>query len=114
MPRAPSAVVVAGVFFGQAITLLALLHFASAGVVFAVGPVAGLVGALACGAARQARFVAPASEEPWLLNAWGSLLAGFALPALGFSVGPEAAALGWLLAALHVGLGTTAIAGRPT
>ena len=112
MPRAPSAVVVAGVFFGQAVTCLPWCTLRRQGS-FSVGPVAGLVGALACGAARRARFVAPASEEPWLLNAWGSLLAGFALPALGFSVGPEAAALGWLLAALHVGLGTMAIAGRP-
>jgi hypothetical protein len=112
MSRAPSAVVVAGVFFGQAILLVALLHFTSAMVVFVSGPIAGLVGAGACIAARHTRFVRPASEEPWALNAWGSALAGFALPALGASVGPEAAALAWLLAALHVGLGTMAIAGR--
>ncbi|HEX6276312.1 MAG TPA: hypothetical protein VFZ53_24900 [Polyangiaceae bacterium] len=112
MSRAPSAVVVAGVFFGQAILVLGLLHFASATVVLAFGPIAGIVGAGTCLAARHARFVRPASEEPWALNAWGSVLAGFALPALGFSVGPEAAALAWLLAALHLGLGTMAIASR--
>jgi len=112
MPRVPTAFIVAGVFFAQALILLTLVHFASPGVVFAVGPIAGLVGAGACLAAGRARFVKPAAEEPWRLDAWGSFLAGLALPALGFSVGPEAAALGWLLVALLVGLGTMALAGR--
>lgn len=113
MSRAPSAVVVAGVFFGQAILLLAFIHFATPLSLFVMGPLAGTVGAGVCVAARRARFVKPASEEPWLLNAWGSLVAGATLPALGFSVGTEAAAAAWLLAALHVGLGTIAIASRP-
>jgi hypothetical protein len=39
------------------------------------------------------------------------LLAGLALPALGWSVGPEAAAMGWLLGALFIGLGMMAGAG---
>jgi hypothetical protein len=112
MPRAPQAFVVAGVFFAQALLLLALVQWASPGIVFAVGPIAGLIGAGACLAAERARLARPASEEPWRLDAWGSLLAGLALPVLGWSVGPEAAAVGWLLAALHLGLGTMAIAGR--
>lgn len=112
MARVPSAVVVAGVFFFQAFVLLALVHFTAPVVVFALGPIAGAVGAGACFAARRAEFVKPASEEPWVLNAWGSLIAGLSLPFLGWSVGPEAAAMAWLLAALHVGLGTMAIAGR--
>src|SRR6187455_3090639 len=112
MIRMPSAVVVAGVFFTQAFVLLAVVHFTAPVVVFVLGPVAGFVGAGACLVARRAEFVKPASEEPWALNAWGSLLAGFSLPFLGWSVGPEAAAMAWLLAALHVGLGTMAIAGR--
>jgi hypothetical protein len=112
MPRVPTAFVVAGVFFAQAFILLAIVHFAAPLAVFVVGPIAGLVGAGACLAARRANFVKPAAEEPWRLDAWGSLLAGLALPALGFCVGPEAAALGWLLAALHVGLGAMALSGR--
>jgi hypothetical protein len=113
MPRVPTAFIVAGVFFAQAGVLLILVHFASPGVVFLVGPIAGLVGAGACLAARRAEFAKPASEEPWRLDAWGSLLAGIALPVLGWSVGPEAASLAWLLAALLVGLGTMALAGKP-
>lgn len=111
MPRMSPAIVVAGVFFAQAFVLLVVVHFAP-GMVFVAGPVAGLVGAGACLAARRAHFAKPASEEPWGLDAWGSLLAGFALPVLGWSAGTEAAGIGFLLVALLVGLGTMAVAGR--
>jgi hypothetical protein len=112
MSRVPSAAAVAGVFFAQALILLVLVHFAPPLLVFALGPLAGAVGAVACFIAGRVKFVKPASEEPWLLNAWSSLVAGCAVLALGFSVGAEAAATAWLLAALHVALGTMAIAGR--
>jgi hypothetical protein len=112
MLRVSPAIVVAGVLFAQAFILLVVVHFAPPGMVFFAGPVAGLVGAGACLAARRAHFAKPASEEPWGLDAWGSLLAGLALPLLGWSVGPEAAGIGFLLVALLVGLGTMAVAGR--
>ena len=112
MPRTSPALVVAGVLFAQAIIVLVLVTWAPPTIVFIVGPIAGIVGAGACLVARRSQLARPASEEPWQLDAWGSLLAGLALPALGWSVGPEAAAMGWLLAALLVGLGTMAIAGR--
>jgi len=112
MPRVSPALVVAGVLFGQAFVLLVLVQFASPVIVFVAGPVSGVIGAGACIAAKRAHFAKPASEEPWGLDAWGSLLAGFALPVLGWSVGPEAAAVGFLLVALLVGLGTMALAGR--
>jgi hypothetical protein len=112
MPRPSPAVVVAGVLFAQAIVVLALVTWASPLVVFVVGPIAGFVGAGACLFARRVLVTKPAVDEPWQLNAWGSLLAGLALPALGWSVGPEAAAMGWLLAALHVGLGAMALSAR--
>ena len=112
MPRVSPALVVAGVLFGQASVLVVLVQFASPGLVFLAGPLSGMIGAGACLAAKRAHFTKPASEEPWGLDAWGSLLAGFALPVLGWSVGPEAATLGFLLVALLVGLGTMALAGR--
>src|SRR5262245_4726007 len=112
MPRVPPAFVVAGVFFAQAVVLLGLVQWAPPLLVFIAGPVAGAVGAGACLAAKRSHFAKPASEEPWALDAWGSLLAGFALPALGLSVGPQASGTGFLLVALLVGLGTMALAGR--
>lgn len=112
MPRTSPALVVAGVLFAQAIIVLALVTWAAPQVVFVVGPIAGIVGAGACLFARRAALAKPAADEPWTLDAWGSLLAGLALPALGWSVGPEAATVGWLLAALLVGLGAMAITGR--
>lgn len=108
----PPAFVVAGVFFAQAVVLLALVLWASPLVVFFAAPIAGAVGAGACLAARRSHFAKPASEEPWALDAWGSLLGGLALPALGLSVGPLASGTGFLLVALLVGLGTMALAGR--
>jgi hypothetical protein len=113
MPRVPPALAIAGVFFAQALVVLIVVQWASPGLVFLVGPVAGIVGAGTCVAARRAPLAKPASEEPWRLDAWGALLAGLALPALGWSVGPEAAAMGWLLGALLIGLGMMAAAGRP-
>ena len=113
MPRVPPAFAIAGVFFAQATIVLIVVQWASPGLVFFVAPVAGVVGAGTCLAARRAALARPASEEPWRLDAWGALLAGLTLPLLGWSVGSEAATLGWLLAALLVGLGMMAVAGRP-
>ncbi len=112
MPRVSPALVVAGVLFAQAVVLLALVEWAPPALVFLAGPLAGMVGASACLAAKRSHFAKPASEEPWALDAWGSLLAGLMLPLLGWSVGPEAASTGFLLVALHAGLGTMALAGR--
>jgi hypothetical protein len=111
MPRVPTALVVAGIFFAQAVVLALVVQWAPRAV-FLIGPIAGFIGAGACLAAGRVRLAKPASEEPWGLNAWGSALGGLALPVLGWSVGPEAATMGWLLAALHVGLGAMALAGR--
>lgn len=111
MSRVPPAFAIAGVFFAQAVVVLVVVQWASPGLVFLVGPVAGIVGAGTCVFARRAPLARPASEEPWRLDAWGTLLAGLALPALGWSVGPEAAAMGWLLCALLIGLGLMASAG---
>jgi hypothetical protein len=113
MPRVPPAFAIAGVFFAQAVVVIVVVQWASPELVFMVGPVAGIVGAGTCLAARRAALAKPASEEPWRLDAWGALLAGFALPLLGWSVGSEALAMGWLLAALLIGLGMMAGAGRP-
>jgi hypothetical protein len=112
MPRVPPAFAIAGVFFAQAVVIVIVVQWASAGLVFLIAPIAGAVGAGTCLAARRAALARPASEEPWRLDAWGALLAGFALPMLGWSVGSEAAAMGWLLAALLIGLGMMAGAGR--
>ncbi|HEX6764074.1 MAG TPA: hypothetical protein VF103_01325 [Polyangiaceae bacterium] len=112
MSRVPPAFVVAGVFFAQAILLVALVRFAPTLAVLVVAPIAGAVGAGACLAVRGMPLAKPASEEPWRLDAWGSLVAGFALPALAWSVGAEAVGIGWLVAALFVGLGTMTLAGR--
>jgi hypothetical protein len=112
MPRVSPAFVVAGVLFAQALVFLVLVQWAPPALVFLCGPLAGLVGAGACLVARRAHLAKPASEEPWALDAWGALLAGLTLPVLGWSVGPEATAAGFLLVAMLVGLGTMALAGR--
>jgi len=112
MPRVPPAFAIAGVFFAQAVVVLVVVQWASSGLVFLMGPLAGIVGAGTCLAARRVPLAKPASEEPWRLDAWGALLAGLMLPLLGWSVGSEAAAMGWLLAALLIALGTMAVAGR--
>lgn len=112
MPRITPALAVAGVFFAQALLLVSLVRWAAPTLVFVAGPLAGMVGAAACLYLARLRLGKPASDEPWTLDAWGSLLGGFALAALGWSVGPEAASMGFLLAALFVALGAMATSSR--
>src|SRR5688572_2133619 len=62
MPRVPPAFAIAGVFFAQATIVLIVVQWASPGLVFFVAPVAGVVGAGTCLAARRAALARPASE----------------------------------------------------
>jgi hypothetical protein len=98
----------AGLLLGAGLGLsLALLFAPPLAALFASGP-AGLAGVVACELTARRRPYTPGAE-PWRFDGYCVLLLTLAVPSLAAVVGTEFSALGWLLAALLVGLGVAAV-----
>ena len=95
----------AWLFFGAAVGLgLCLLVAPWGSGLFATIP-AGILGVVACELHARGKND---GSEPWRYDGFCVLLATLAILALGITVGPEAALLGWMLALLLASLGLAA------
>jgi hypothetical protein len=102
----------AGLLLGAGLGMaLALLLAAPVATLFASGPL-GLAGVVACELTARRRPYAPGGE-PWRFDGYCLLLLTLAVVSLAAIVGPEFSALGWVLAALLIGLGIAATLPEP-
>lgn len=89
----------AALFIGAAMALGGCVILFAPSVSFAATPLAALVGAVACRvAATEPSKSSP--REPWGFDAYGLLVTGTAVSALGWVVGPEIEPAAWLFVAL--------------
>lgn len=89
----------AALFIGAALSLGACVILFEPSVSFSATPLAALVGVVACRfAAAEPPKTSP--REPWGFDAYGLLVVGGAIPALGWVVGPEMEVSVWLFVAL--------------
>jgi hypothetical protein len=106
----PRAAVAAGLFIGAAVLLGASVILFSPGVSLPASPCAAFVAAFACRIAASDP-VKSLPREPWGFDAYGLLVVGFSIFALGWAVGPEIEPIVWLLVVLLFVLGIHAFNG---
>jgi hypothetical protein len=108
---APSrAAIAAGLFIGGAVVLGASVILFSPRVSLPASPCVAFVAAFACRIAASDP-VKHLPREPWGFDAYGLLVVGFSIFALGWVVGPEIEPVVWLLVALLFVLGIHAFNG---
>jgi hypothetical protein len=109
--RAPSrAAIAAGLFVGGALLLGASVILFSPRVSLTASACMAFVAAFACRIAASDP-VKSLPREPWGFDAYGLLVVGFSIFALGWVVGPEIEPVVWLLVALLFVLGIHAFNG---
>jgi len=100
----------AAMFIGSAFSLGASVILFAPAISLLASPLAALVAAGACRvAAGEPSKSTP--REPWGFDAYGLLMVGAAIPALGWVVGPEIEPVVWLFVALLLVLAIHAASG---